>query len=133
MELRPWTHEHRGPTIIHAGLKVDVDALTYFGLQDVDLPRQAALGVVDLVDIRLIPQAEMANLRQHHREWGPHRHGWFGFIFSSPSLFSEPIPMKGQLNFFGVVEEPAVHAIATNFLKWPDIAGRNAARLGGFL
>jgi hypothetical protein len=86
IENRSWRTRYRGPLAIHAGRKVDRDALSrYAYLLDApdDLPRGVLLGTVELVDC----------VRDSTSEWADP--GAWHWILRDPRPFPEPIPCRG--------------------------------------
>ncbi len=101
VENRSWTHPHRGPLLIHASLSFD-DAgykwvKRHFPRLRMPTPSKYALGaIIGTVDMAGCVGSECRSV------WfsGP-----FGFLFTKPRSFDNPIPYKGQLGFFDVPDE----------------------------
>lgn len=106
VENRDWSTKYRGPVLLHAGTKIDGDWFDYgkmsyrlmsrYGINDygvpenkADYPTQAIIGVAEMVGC----------VEESDSRWFC---GEYGFVFSHASLFKNPIPYKGQLNFFDV-------------------------------
>ena len=95
VENRSWQTKHRGPLLIHAGLKWDyegacwIERATNFELNKDYYERGAIIGYVDMVDCV--------------KYWdSPWFFGPYGFVFENGIEFKKPIPYKGQLGIFEV-------------------------------
>jgi len=113
IENRSWDTKHRGPILIHAGIKVDRDGLDFVfetiaeqtgrsiaGLVK-DYKHQTWLGgiggVADITDtIRREPG------RDYNDPWffGP-----VGLVLENANALPDPIPLKGKLGLFNVPDE----------------------------
>lgn len=86
VEFRTRPTRHRGRVLIHAGKSerhlADTDTV-FPGSEPIEMSFGCLIGVVDLVDCRLI------------------RPGEFGYILTNPMAF-EPIEFRGMLGFFDV-------------------------------
>lgn len=106
IENRSWATAHRGPLLIHAGLKVDKEDIAWLRKQakesGVDLPgvfpTGCIVGAVTLVDC----------VTEHPSEWfdGP-----IGWVLIHPGELASPIPARGAL---GLWEAPDID------LEWED-------------
>lgn len=103
VENRNWRTHYRGPVLVHAGLKIDLDAYGYveeFVSENLYIPPPEELecggivGVTSIIDCKNTPCGS---------PW--HRKGSHGFILreSKPLPF---MPLKGKLNFFKVDYSP---------------------------
>jgi hypothetical protein len=89
VENRSWLTKHRGPLLIHAGMKYESEPeleRRYRFTRD-DIEHGAIIGVVELDDI----------VEQHR---SPFFKGPFGWVLKNAREFSRPIPMKGMLGLF---------------------------------
>ncbi len=96
IELRKWNTKFRGEFFIHASKNPDKESMKRFGFAN--LPLGFLVGKAKLVDVKTYnneeEHAKDANLHLASKGWGKH-----GFVLESP-IRIEPIPFKGQLNFF---------------------------------
>ena len=99
LELRSWATHKRGPLVIVASAGRSVsddgeDAAARLGLDVDELPRGAALCVVDLLDSRpMRPEDAKAACCPFDPEA-------FAWVLGNVRPFREPIAMRGQLSFF---------------------------------
>jgi len=96
IELRKWNTNFRGEFFIHASKNPDKESMKRFGFTT--LPLGTIVGKANLVDVKTYENEEEhmkdSNLHLASSDWGNH-----GFILENP-IKIEPIPFKGQLNFF---------------------------------
>ena len=125
VENRSWKTSFRGRIYIHAGKTMDVNvpgsSLTEdWILERLDVYRRAEyqvakrergaiIGEVDIVDCRFFCGDMSPRL---FSKW--HEVGYYGFYLANPVLYDTPIPCKGQLGFFEVVDG-AVTAYSKTF------------------
>jgi hypothetical protein len=87
VENRKWSTTHRGPLLIHAGLKHD--PTPEFWHRDTEkFAYGAIIGVVDLIDV----------VREHP---SPYFTGPFGWVLANPRRIT-PIDMPGKIGLFDV-------------------------------
>ncbi len=98
VELRNWNTKFRGEFFIHASKNSDKESMKRFGFTT--LPLGFLVGKVKLVDVKTYANEEEhnkdKNLHLASDSWGNH-----GFILENPIRIN-PVPWKGQLNFFDV-------------------------------
>ncbi len=96
IELRRWNTNFRGEFFIHASKNPDMESMKRFGFTN--LPLGFLVGKARLTDVKVYENEEEhakdKGLHLASNEWGNH-----GFIIENPVRI-EPIPCKGQLNFF---------------------------------
>jgi len=96
IELRKWNTKFRGEFFIHASKNPDKESMKRFGFTN--LPLGFLVGKANLIDVKTYGnEEEQDNDKSLHlasADWGNH-----GFILENP-IRIEPIPFKGQLNFF---------------------------------
>lgn len=109
LEIRKWSAKYRGKILIHASLKIEKHecqrlnvSLGYTG---------AIIGVVELVNIKKLSEAEWSRMRHLHSVFGPRLYGekTFAWFFKNPKKFIRPLPFTGKLRFFTVPDEIAKH------------------------
>ncbi len=97
VENRTWSTSFRGPVLIHAGLRVDREALRddpwAFAGAELDMPTGGIVGVATIVDC----------VEWHASPWftGP-----FGFVLTDARSLPF-VPCKGALGFFDVPPDVA--------------------------
>ena len=97
IELRKWNTSLRGEFLIHASGNIDEEKIKEYNFKD--LPRQAIIGRVKLVDVKEYNnEEEFFKDKNKHlastMEWGK-----YGFILEKPERI-KPVKQKGQLGFF---------------------------------
>lgn len=96
IELRKWNTNFRGEFFIHASKNPDKESMKRFGFTS--LPSGFLIGKAKLTDVKLYN-----NENEHIQDKDLHLATSFwgnnGFILENPTRI-EPIPFKGQLNFF---------------------------------
>ncbi len=100
VENRTWQTRHRGPLLIHAGLRADRageqwyrDLLAEEEIVWPDpLPTGAIVGAVQLVDC----------VTKSDRDWFDGPYGW---LLAKPLSFAAPIPFTGRLGLYDVPDE----------------------------
>jgi ASCH domain len=97
VENRSWRTNHRGPLLICASKKFDLQDLQDFGLEDP--PLGAIIGVVNLVDCTL----------ERRSAW--HDAENYGWYLEHPQIFAEPIPFKGAVGLLNVPLEKVQTAL----------------------
>ena len=100
VENRKWATRFRGRFLIHAGLTVDKQALSWARMHFADLPAVlptgAIVGEADLTGCRAINIDDPSTLQSDWDE-GP-----WGFDLANVEKYADPIPYKGALGFFEV-------------------------------
>jgi len=113
VENRTWRTGHRGPILIHAGLRLEKDAAEYYAEQarqnDVPWPetllKGGIIGVVELVDC----------VASHPSEWyDPDSIAWV-LANASPLPF---LPWKGRLGLFDVPDEVLAEHFRLHGIEW---------------
>ncbi len=103
IELRRWNTKFRGDFLIHSSKVSDEKAMKKFGFEE--LPCGSILGKVTLVEVKHYRSKEehMKDKKLHlaNSYWGK-----YGFVLENPVRIN-PVPFKGQLNFWDYNEEIA--------------------------
>jgi len=91
VENRTWPSKHRGDLLIHASKKIDLVAMSDFGLTEESffMPTGCIIGKVEMVDCSLTPSST----------W--HEPGKWGFYLKNP-IAIDPVPYQGQLSMYDV-------------------------------
>lgn len=105
LEIRKWSHPHRGTLLIHAGLKVEKEECARLRVSP--SVTGAIIGLVHLVDIRLLSEKEWEHLRSKHLEAGERCYGdkTYGWFLEKAYPFPKAIPYRGVLGVFDVDEK----------------------------
>lgn len=108
IELRSWNTKHRGKFLIHASkYKPSLSELESFGLKLDELEFGALIGSAELTSVKNyddLDESEWENDIPLHLAGINYVTSTKGFIIKNAKKFSEPIPYKGQLNFFNVTD-----------------------------
>ncbi len=89
--------------LIHAGKKVDEEALKCFGIKE-DLPTGAIVGEALMTGVKQYSSRDqwLEELEMHRNRPESFQEGLYGFVLKDYKQYAQPIPLKGQLNFFDV-------------------------------
>lgn len=93
IENRSKPIKHRGPLVIHAGLRTEQDALARYGhlLKNPDnLPSGAVLGTVEVIDC----------VEGSRSRWA--EPGYYHWVLADPRPLPKPIPAEGSLGMWRV-------------------------------
>ena len=99
IELRRWNTHFRGEFYIHASGNLDEEKTQEYKLKD--LPRQAIVGKATLVEVKEYKDEKEFLQDQNKHLANNIKWGKYGFILKDVKRIN-PIPCKGQLNFFEV-------------------------------
>ena len=106
IELRSWKTKHRGKFYIHASkYQPSLSELEPFGLNINTLEFGALIGTAEIIGIKdydVLGESEWQNDIPHHLAGIDYVTSTKGFIIKNAQKFAQPIPCKGQLNFFEV-------------------------------
>lgn len=106
IELRKWKTKHRGKFLVHASkYQPSLIELEPFGLRLDMLDFGAIIGTAELVGIKdydNLDESEWQNDIPHHLAGMDYIESTKGFILKNAMKFVDPIPYKGQLQFFDV-------------------------------
>jgi len=94
VENRSWETAYRGQLLIHAGKRVDKEALRVLSVEYEfrQLP-MGILGICELVKVSTVVRSQ----------W--HERGYAGFYLENVRRFKQPIPFNGMLFIFDVPDE----------------------------
>ena len=96
IELRKWNTNFRGEFLVHSSKNPDEESMKRFGFNQ--LPLGFILGKAKLTDVKHYASDSEFNqdkeLYLASKNWGD-----FGFVLENPVRI-EPIPTRGQLNFW---------------------------------
>ncbi|SHF47904.1 ASCH domain-containing protein [Flavisolibacter ginsengisoli] len=111
LETRSWSTKHRGDLLIHASMGQSGALLAPeppFSKYITDfskLPFGAIIGKVQLTDVIKVESLHMSDavinqLTMEERAFGDYSNGRYVWVLEEPSLFSNPIYMKGTLGLW---------------------------------
>ena len=101
MELRSWSTRYRGWLWIHAGKKLDLDAVDMLHLSVDEFSRGGLLGLAKLEDcLTLEYEEQWLRLRGEHLSPGWYSGPCFGWQFSDALALAEIIECPGELGLF---------------------------------
>ena len=131
IETRHWSTDHRGPILIHAAKKWNldlgcmcaqipfIDHLTAIGYypgptKGWGLPFGAIIAVVDLWDCVPTSSLNAAGIRvnEPERSFGDFSDGRWGWMTRDLRRFPDPIPFKGHQQLFNVPDELVADQLA---------------------
>lgn len=118
IEVRTWKTDYRGPLIIHAGKKIDREAMDFFRglnpvfdnrlgppckiIRNLEFPMGCILGKVNLMEICLMLPNAWRRWRPLHCIPDPYHTLYHAWWISNPIKLKNPIPCKGQLGLFNI-------------------------------
>jgi hypothetical protein len=105
VENRHWQTRRRGPVILHAARKIDVDVTDHYSRDEADRTTLLAEGLVGVVTITGIHPASQC--RSHCSSWAQPSAA-FHWELTDPRPFPTPIPGPGRQRLF----RPPADAIA---------------------
>lgn len=98
-EFRSWTTTYRGPVLIHAGLRGEMNVYRALGRSATD-PLGYLIAIVRLVDVHLITEATLP----HYIDGLPYVPyvGEYAWQLQDIQPLDKPIPYRGALGLFTV-------------------------------
>lgn len=99
VENRLWSTKYRGDLLIHAGQKIDQDGYKWINR---NFPNLIPLDYVFQTGC-IIGKVKMIDCV--YKSSSPWFFGPYGFVFTEPVLFEEPIPFRGALKLFDVPDD----------------------------
>jgi hypothetical protein len=96
IEVRTWPTRHRGELWLHAGVRVDREALDRFGLITENLAFGAIIGRCELYDCVEFTVYSWELWRSQHLNAGPLNKRLYAWFLRSTSRV-HPMPLKGRL------------------------------------
>ena len=103
IELRPWNTRFRGEFLVHASKRPDEAACSTMGFDAAAITRGAVVGKAFLYDVKKYKDcAEFLADRDKHLATEAYIGSRYGFLIRDGVKFDNPIPARGQLNFFNL-------------------------------
>ena len=102
MDLRTYGTGHRGPLAIHASKTVERDACREHGLDPDALDTGGVLGVVQLIDIVPLNEADYGARRDEHLAGRSYQEGMHGWVLEHPQRLPQIVPVRGRMSLFNV-------------------------------
>jgi len=107
IENRTWSTDLRGRVYVHAGRRIKSgdfqEQRDYIRESGLILPEEPPLGAI-VGEVTITDCVDTSS--------SPWFCGPYGFLLSSPVVYKDPIPYRGQLGFFEV-DESEVHNLRT--------------------
>jgi ASCH domain len=101
VELRSWSTRHRGWLWIHAGKKLDLEAMKLLQLRGDDFSRGGLVGLAKLEDcMPFVSEEHWLSLRGEHLSPGCYSGMCFGWRFSDSFAIDRIIECPGELGLF---------------------------------
>lgn len=107
LDLRTYATRYRGPLAIHASQTVEREACRAHGLEPDQVATGGIVGVVELVDVVPLTQADYEERRAEHLAGRSYREGMQGWVLRNPQRLPQPVPARGRMSLFNVALEPA--------------------------
>jgi hypothetical protein len=126
MEIRTWATNYTGPLLIHASQKLDKVALEAF--EEIipvvgELAQGAYIATVYMTGCILLGKNSFEAHTSEHLNWAFYpgvRNGLYGHRYRDARWLSQPVPRRGQLGIYHVVDElQAIHEVIKHG-KLPD-------------
>lgn len=104
IELRDWNTRFRGKFLIHASKNIDCERAAYLGIDYRMLTQGAIIGIALLYDVKQYKnRAELEiDYYKHYADTMKIGSFKYGFMVKNANRLQNPIPYRGQLNFFEV-------------------------------
>src|SRR5689334_8116307 len=103
-EVRSWKPDYTGWILVHAGKRLDEEAMRRLNIRAHDLALGAIIGKVRIDACIEFTEQSWENLRPQHMEWSAYRPGMFGWHLSEATKFQQPISWSGSLGLFEIPE-----------------------------
>jgi hypothetical protein len=102
VDLRTYNSHYRGPLAIHVAQMVEAAVCRQQGLDPKTLAVGGFVGIVDLVDVVPLNEADYEAKHDQHLAGRSYRPGMYGWVLSNPRRLPALIPAKGRTNLFPV-------------------------------
>jgi hypothetical protein len=102
MDLRTYRTGHRGPLAIHASGTIEREACLQHELDPDALATGGLVGVVELVDVIPLSEADYNAHEAEHLCGRPYREPMFGWVLSNPRRLPQILPVRGRMSLFHV-------------------------------
>lgn len=102
MDLRTYTAGHRGPLAVHASKTVEREACQRHGLDPETLDTGAVVGVVELVNVIPLTEADYEAHAAEHLGGRSFHVPMYGWVLSHPRRLDRVMPIPGRRNLFNV-------------------------------
>lgn len=102
LDLRTYLTHYRGPLAIYASQTVEHDACRKHGLDPAALATGGVVGVVELVEVLPLSQADYDARRAEHLAGRSYREGMYGWVLRHPQRLPYLVPAEGRMSLFNV-------------------------------
>jgi len=103
IELRKWNTKFRGEFYLHASNSLFENWVEKFNFNKEQLTKGALVGKAEILEVKPYMTIEQFKAdRDKHLVNNPEKLPMYGFILKNKQRLENPIPYKGQLNFFEV-------------------------------
>lgn len=102
LDLRTYPTHYRGPLAIHASKTIERDACAQHALDPDRLATGGVVGVVELVDVLPLTQADYEQRRAEHLAGRAYRDDMQGWVLRHPQRLPELVPVTGRMSLFNV-------------------------------
>jgi hypothetical protein len=102
MDLRTYKTSYRGPLAVHVPKKVERDACLEHGLDPDKLETGGVVGVLELVDVIPLTEADYEAHRDEHLAGRSFREPTFGWVLAEPQRLPQMVPARGRMSLFNV-------------------------------
>lgn len=126
MDLRTYATAYRGPLAIHASRTVEREACRAQGLDPDAVETGGVVGVVELVDVVPLSEAEYEAQQEAHLGGRSYREGMYGWVLRDPQRLPQLVPARGRMNLFTIEWEGVPQAEAGQAEPAPHTRARPA-------
>ncbi len=106
LDLRTYPTHYRGPLAIHASKTIEREACLKYGLDPDALATGGIVGVVELVEVISLTEAEYDERRAEHLAGRSYREGMVGWLLHDPQRLPQLVPAEGRMSLFNVELRP---------------------------
>lgn len=111
-EIRTWKTEYKGWLLIHAGRKIDEEAMRHFEMSSQNQTLGAIVGKVFIEDYVSFTPESWEAYRPEHMEWTAFQAGIVGWRLNQAVKFEKTIPWNGSLGLFEIPDSALSNEIS---------------------
>ncbi len=112
IEVRTWFTRYRGPLAMHVAQALNEQACAAYALEPESLVRGALVGIVEVVDVVPIDEANWQAWQGEHLAIKPYPGPVFGWRLANPRRLAVPVPMAGRQGLYSVPDQLLAAATA---------------------
>ena len=109
LDLRTYKTGYRGILAVHVPKKIERDACWEHELNPDTLDTGGVVGLVELVNVIPLTQADYEAHRDEHLGGRSFREPMFGWVLAKPQRLPHMVPVRGRMNLFNVDLETKGH------------------------